>query len=45
MKLVIDNISIYAVDGTLLDGLGELLSPSAVFQMDPGGDKRLLQRR
>lgn len=36
MKNFIDNVAIQAVEGCLMGGLGDILSPSLILQMEPG---------
>jgi hypothetical protein len=35
MKNFIDNVAIQAVEGYLVKGLGDMLSPSSILQMEP----------
>lgn len=35
MKTFIDNVAVQAVEGYLIGGLGDILSPSSILQMEP----------
>lgn len=35
MKNFIDNVAVRVVEGSLMEGLGDILSPSLILQMEP----------